>query len=215
MAFFKNLFRKKGSLSEDTLLCEMIQIRYKKDTRLRGSLNPENRPMYMNWREPEILILMVSYQYFWLNNGGLPNEEILLRIDEDFLRLRKAHKPVYAKTFDEYLTKKVLQHDENYPFQLIQKQSNMALRNVEAVVPAKWFANKNSKEEEEVSIAEVEEKFRTADALDATSTLRQLRFILLFYVPSDRIVGRLDSLGFAYHLLRKGYVIATARTMIF
>jgi hypothetical protein len=55
----------------ETALCDMIDIRQRRDPRLRREQRPSNWPMSELWRTTEATILDTVEQYRWLRDGGL------------------------------------------------------------------------------------------------------------------------------------------------
>ena len=207
----------KVPMTKDELLDELILMRQKIDPRLQGSPKPGHWRMFKNWQQPEALILIISYQIFWLKNGGLSSVEALQRIDKDFISFRKTE-AVQANSLNDYVTKKILQADKSYPIQIVEKQVDAAIHNVEAEAKelfAKPISSSISEYVEEASIDRVRDEFEKHDVGLQTSTLWDLRFILLFNLTGDQIDYFENGGGVGYRLKRDGHIIARARTVIF
>lgn len=59
----------------------MIELRHRKDFRLRRGKAPENWPMWMLWETTEAVMLDIVEQFYWLCDGGLTGQEALQKID--------------------------------------------------------------------------------------------------------------------------------------
>lgn len=73
---FRNSRNDEGEFSRSSILCEMVNVRKRRDARLRGS-EPSNWPMIRLWLSPEGRILDAVADFQWLLDAGLTEEQAL------------------------------------------------------------------------------------------------------------------------------------------
>jgi hypothetical protein len=78
----KKIDRRHGySPSRETTLCRMIELRRRKDPRLRNHPTPSNWPMFELWATTEAMILTTLEQYLTLKHDGLSDLDAVQKIE--------------------------------------------------------------------------------------------------------------------------------------
>lgn len=70
-----------GRPRRETVLVQMIELRRRKDPRLRNVSRPSNWPMFQLWEAPEATVLSAVENFGWLKDAGLTDQSALQRLN--------------------------------------------------------------------------------------------------------------------------------------
>jgi hypothetical protein len=98
--------------SRETTLVQMIDLRRRKDPRLRGAKAAGNWPRFQLWETPEATILNTVEEFRWLKDAGLSDEASLQRLEA--LAGGNAASPVAVPTLRELVARRLTAEDPPY-----------------------------------------------------------------------------------------------------
>jgi hypothetical protein len=101
-----------GRPSRETILVQMIELRRRKDSRLRYGKRPSDWPMFQLWETTEAVLLNTVEDYAWLKDAGLSDHAALQRLEAvDAAPSMPTRETVPLR---ELVTKKLRMVDPNY-----------------------------------------------------------------------------------------------------
>lgn len=140
--------KSEGRPRRETILVQMIELRRRKDARLRRAARPGNWPMFQLWEAPEAGVLSTVENFRWLKDAGLSDQSALQRLDG-------AHEP--ALTLSELVKRKLRVVDAAYLAlgdELLGKQVEIADKWISDEIqwakserpfpPAEWLVRRTS-----------------------------------------------------------------------
>lgn len=142
--------------SREHTLVRMVEIRRRKDPRLRHAKRPDDWPMFQLWATPEATILNTIEDFGWLKDGGLSDQSAFQHLDAR--RVSIAHSPSRTdSTLLEYVARTLGTVDPQYlslPSQILDQQIEMAekwtrdeiqwKKSGEVFPPVKWLTRQIS-----------------------------------------------------------------------